>query len=69
MAFSFDLRQRVPADCRAGLTYAAIARKYTVSAEWVRTSTSGSAIPVGSLPVATPPSAGRTTPATLVPSG
>jgi len=35
-AFSFDLRQRVLADCQAGLTYAAIARKYTVSAEWVR---------------------------------
>lgn len=36
-AFSLDLRQRVLADCQAGLTYAAIARKYTVSAEWVRT--------------------------------
>ena len=35
-AFSLDLRQRVLADCQAGLTYAAIARKYTVSAEWVR---------------------------------
>jgi transposase len=37
MAFSLDLRQRVLADCQAGLTYAAIARKYAVSAEWVRT--------------------------------
>ena len=36
-AFSLDLRQRVLADCQAGGTYAAIARKYTVSAEWVRT--------------------------------
>jgi transposase len=35
-AFSLDLRQRVLADCQAGLTYAAIARRYTVSAEWVR---------------------------------
>jgi transposase len=35
-AFSLDLRRRVLADCQAGLTYAAIARKYTVSAEWVR---------------------------------
>ena len=37
MAFSLDLRQRVLADCQGGLTFAAIARKYTVSAEWVRT--------------------------------
>src|SRR5215218_917021 len=36
MAFSLDLRQRVLTDCQAGLTYAAVARKYTVSAEWVR---------------------------------
>lgn len=36
VAFSLDLRQRVLADCQAGHTYAAIARKYTVSAEWVR---------------------------------
>ena len=36
MAFSLDLRRRVLADCQGGLTYAAIARKYTVSAEWVR---------------------------------
>ena len=35
-AFSLDLRHRVLADCHAGLTYAAIARKYTTSAEWVR---------------------------------
>jgi transposase len=37
MAFSMDLRERVLADCQAGLTYAAIGRKYTVSGEWVRT--------------------------------
>lgn len=36
-AFSLDLRERVLTDCRAGLTYAAVGRKYTVSAEWVRT--------------------------------
>lgn len=36
-AFSLDLRHRVLADCQAGMTYAAVARKYTVSAEWVRT--------------------------------
>lgn len=35
-AFSLDLRTRVLADCQGGLTYAAVARKYTVSAEWVR---------------------------------
>lgn len=35
-AFSLDLRRRVLADRQAGLTYAATARKYTVSAEWVR---------------------------------
>ncbi|MBX9628153.1 MAG: hypothetical protein K2X82_30425, partial [Gemmataceae bacterium] len=35
-AFPLDPRQRVLADCRAGLTYAAVARKYTASAEWVR---------------------------------
>jgi transposase len=35
-AFSLDLRRRVLADCQAGMSYAAIARKYTVSAEWVR---------------------------------
>jgi transposase len=31
-----DLRRRVLADCQAGHTFAAVARKYTVSAEWVR---------------------------------
>ena len=37
VAISLDLRQRVLADCQAGHTFAAVARKYTVSAEWVRT--------------------------------
>lgn len=36
-AFSLDLRRRVLTDCQNGMTFAAIARKYTVSAEWVRT--------------------------------
>ena len=35
-AFSLDLRQRVLADYQAGLTFAALGRKYTTSAEWVR---------------------------------
>lgn len=35
-AISLDLRRRVLADCQAGLTFASIAGKYTVSAEWVR---------------------------------
>ena len=35
-AISLDLRRRVLADCRAGHTFAAVGRKYTVSAEWVR---------------------------------
>lgn len=35
-AISLDLRRRVLADCQAGHPFAAIARKYTVSAEWVR---------------------------------
>ena len=35
-AFSLDLRTRVLADFQAGLTFAAIGRKFTVSAEWVR---------------------------------
>jgi transposase len=35
-AFSLDLRRRVLADCQSGMTFAAVARKYTVSAEWVR---------------------------------
>jgi transposase len=36
-AFSLDLRCRVLTDCQGGMTFAAVARKYTVSAEWVRT--------------------------------
>jgi transposase len=36
VAISLDLRRRVLADCQAGHTFAAVARKYTVSAEWVR---------------------------------
>lgn len=36
-AFSLDLRRRVLTDCQGGMTFAAVARKYTVSAEWVRT--------------------------------
>ena len=35
-AISLDLRRRVLADCQAGHTFAAVARRYTVSAEWVR---------------------------------
>jgi putative transposase len=35
-AISLDLRRRVLADCQAGHPFAAVARKYTVSAEWVR---------------------------------
>ena len=35
-AYSADLRQRVLADCDAGLTTGAVARKYTVSPAWVR---------------------------------
>ena len=35
-AFSLDLRTRVLADFQAGLSFAALGRKYTVSAEWVR---------------------------------
>jgi transposase len=35
-AFSLDLRERVLTDCQAGMSYADLARKYTVSAEWVR---------------------------------
>jgi transposase len=34
--YSLDLRVRVFADYDAGLTFAQVARKYTVSAEWVR---------------------------------
>lgn len=35
-AYSMDLRVRVLADCDAGMTTAAVARKYKVSASWVR---------------------------------
>ena len=35
-AFSSDLRRRVLADCQAKLTSPAVARKYSVPAEWVR---------------------------------
>jgi transposase len=35
-AYSLDLRVRVLADYDAGMTFAQVARKYTVSAEWVR---------------------------------
>jgi transposase len=34
--FSLDLRQRILADVLAGMTYAQAARKYSVSAEFVR---------------------------------
>ena len=34
--YSTDLRQRVLADCDAGLATAAVAKKYTVSPAWVR---------------------------------
>ena len=35
-AYSLDLRLRVFADYDAGMTFARLGRKYTVSAEWVR---------------------------------
>lgn len=35
-AYSSDLRERVLADCDAGLKTRAVARKYTVSESWVR---------------------------------
>ena len=35
-AYSLDLRVRVFADYDAGLTFAQLGRKYSVSAEWVR---------------------------------
>jgi transposase len=35
-AYSMDLRQRVLADCDAGLPTAAVATKYSVSRPWVR---------------------------------
>ena len=35
-AYSMDLRERVFADCRAGMTTPAVAQKYSVSPAWVR---------------------------------
>lgn len=35
-AYSMDRRERVWADCQAGMTTAAVAQKYAVSASWVR---------------------------------
>ena len=35
-AYSMDLRQRVWADCQAGLKTSAVAQKYSVSEAWVR---------------------------------
>jgi transposase len=35
-AYSMDLRQRVLADCDAGLATQAVAQKFSVSASWVR---------------------------------
>lgn len=35
-AYSMDLRERVWADCQAGLTTSAVAQKYSVSESWVR---------------------------------
>ena len=35
-AYSMDLRERVLADCDAGLKAAAVAQRYRVSAAWVR---------------------------------
>jgi transposase len=35
-AYSLDLRQRVVADCDAGLGTQAVAQKYSVSESWVR---------------------------------
>ena len=35
-AYSMDLRERVWADCRAGMKTPAVAPKYSVSASWVR---------------------------------
>ena len=35
-AYSMDLRERVWADCQAGMPTAAVAVKYTVRAAWVR---------------------------------
>jgi transposase len=35
-AYSLDLRERVLADCDAGLSNDVVARKYSVSAAWIR---------------------------------
>ena len=35
-AYSIDLRERVWADCQAGMKTPAVAQKYSVSASWVR---------------------------------
>lgn len=35
-AYSLDLRERVWADCQAGMKTPAVARKYSVSESWVR---------------------------------
>lgn len=35
-AYSMDLRERVWADCQAGMTTRAVAEKYRVSPSWVR---------------------------------
>jgi transposase len=35
-AYSMDLRERVWADCQAGMKAPAVARKYSVSPSWVR---------------------------------
>ena len=35
-AYSLDLRERVLADCDAGLSNEAVAQKYRVSAAWIR---------------------------------
>lgn len=35
-AYSMDLRERVWADCRAGMRTPAVAQKYSVSESWVR---------------------------------
>jgi transposase len=62
-AYSMDLRERVWADCQAGMTTPAVAQKYSVSASWVRRlkqrqKATGSIAP-------RPPSPGR--PVTLAP--
>lgn len=62
-AYSMDLRQRVWADCQAGMTTSAVAQKFSVSQSWVRRlkqrqRATGSLAPC-------PPSPGR--PVTLAP--